>query len=175
MKIFAETERLVLRELLLSDAEGMFELDRDKEVHRYLGNKPIKTIQQSIDIITFVQKQYIDNGIGRWAVIEKETNEFIGWSGLKLVQEKINNHVNYYNIGYRLRRKFWGKGIATETSIIARNYGFQQLKLKEIYGTADSQNIASKIVLQKIGLKYIETFHHNNMRLDWFKISADIK
>ena len=175
MKIFAETERLVLRELLLSDAEGMFELDRDKEVHRYLGNKPIKTIQQSIDIITFVQKQYIDNGIGRWAVIEKETNEFIGWSGLKLVQEKINNHVNYYDMGYRLRRKFWGHGIATETSIIARDYGFQQLKLKEIYGTADSQNIASKIVLQKIGLKYIETFHHNNMQLDWFKISTDNK
>ena len=175
MKNFAETERLVLRELLLSDAEGMFELDRDKEVHRYLGNKPIKTIQQSIDIITFVQKQYIDNGIGRWAVIEKETNEFIGWSGLKLVQEKINNHVNYYDIGYRLRRKFWGKGIATETSIIARDYGFQQLKLKEIYGTADSQNIASKIVLQKIGLKYIETFHHNNMQLDWFKILTDNK
>lgn len=175
MKIFAETERLVLRELLLSDAEGMFELDRDKEVHRYLGNKPIKTIQQSNDIITFVQKQYINNGIGRWAVIEKETNEFIGWSGLKLVQEKINNHVNYYDIGYRLRRKFWGQGIATETSIIARDYGFQQLKLKEIYGTADSQNIASKTVLQKIGLKYIETFHHNNMQLDWFKISADNK
>ena len=74
-----------------------------------------------------------------------------------------------------MRRKFWGKGITTETSIIARNYGFQQLKLKEIYGTADSQIIASKIVLQKIGLKYIEIFHHNNMRLDWFKISADIK
>lgn len=74
-----------------------------------------------------------------------------------------------------MRRKYWGQGIATETSIIARDYGFQQLKLKEIYATADSLNIASKTVLQKIGFKYLETFHHNNMELDWFKILADSK
>lgn len=45
MKIFAETERLILRELLPSDDYGMFELDSDHEVHRYLGNKPVTTIE----------------------------------------------------------------------------------------------------------------------------------
>ena len=74
MKIFAETERLILRELLKSDADGMFELDSDPLVHQYLGNKTISNINQSIELIDFVRQQYIDHGIGRWAIIDKSTN-----------------------------------------------------------------------------------------------------
>ncbi|WP_293308745.1 GNAT family N-acetyltransferase, partial [Pedobacter sp. UBA5917] len=101
MKIFAETERLILRELLPEDAAGMFEMDGDPEVHIFLGNKPVQSIEQSKADIEFIRKQYIDNGIGRWAVIEKETNSFIGWAGLKFIKEMNNNHSNYYDLGYR--------------------------------------------------------------------------
>ena len=69
MKIFAETERLILRELLPTDAEGMFEMDGDPEVHLYLGNNPVKSIEQSEADIEFIRKQYIEKCIGRWAVI----------------------------------------------------------------------------------------------------------
>ncbi|MDB5263539.1 MAG: acetyltransferase, ribosomal protein N-acetylase [Adhaeribacter sp.] len=55
MKIFAETERLVLREILPTDIDGMFELDSDLEVHRYLGNKPVTNKDQIIDVINFRQ------------------------------------------------------------------------------------------------------------------------
>ena len=80
MKKPIETERLLLRELQLSDAEGMFELDSNPNVHLFLGNRPVKNIEESIEYIHFVQKQYKDYGTGRWAVILKETNEFLGWS-----------------------------------------------------------------------------------------------
>lgn len=89
MKIFAETERLLLREFLATDAPGMFALDSDPIVHRYLGNKPAQTIGQSHETIAFIRKHYVENGIGRWAVVEKSTNQFIGWAGLKLVREPI--------------------------------------------------------------------------------------
>lgn len=92
MKIFAETERLILREILPSDIDGMFELDSDPEVHKYLGNKPVTTREQISDAINFIRQQYIDNGIGRWAIIDKKTNDFIGWTGLKFVTELTNNH-----------------------------------------------------------------------------------
>src|SRR5690606_25147557 len=114
MEIFVETKRLILREILPTDIDGFFELDADPEVHRYLGNKPVKNKQQVVDVINFIRQQYLDNGIGRWAMIEKETNNFIGWAGLKLEKIKINNHINYYDLGYRLIRKHWGKGFATE-------------------------------------------------------------
>ncbi|WP_262711145.1 hypothetical protein [Pedobacter frigidisoli] len=46
----------------------MFTLDNDPEVHKFLGNNPISTIEQSISNIKFIQNQYTQNGIGRWAV-----------------------------------------------------------------------------------------------------------
>ncbi|MCX8483291.1 MAG: GNAT family N-acetyltransferase [Crocinitomicaceae bacterium] len=95
-----ETERLLLRELLPSDDRGMFELDSNLEVHKYLGENPVKNIEQSQDVISMVRNQYQTNGIGRWATIEKETGLFIGWSGLKFITEPENNKVNYYYIGY---------------------------------------------------------------------------
>ena len=95
MKKTIETERLILRELELSDAEGMFELDSNPNVHLYVGNRPVKHIDESIEYIKFVQKQYKDLGTGRWAVVLKETNEFIGWSGIKFITDEINNHKNF--------------------------------------------------------------------------------
>ena len=56
-----------------------------------------------------IRQQYIDNGIDRWAIINKETNDFIGWTGLKFVTETTNNHINFYDLGYRLIEKYWAK------------------------------------------------------------------
>ena len=54
------------------------------EVHRYLGNKPVTEKQQIIDVIHYVRSQYSEHGIGRWAVVLKETNEFIRLVGTKM-------------------------------------------------------------------------------------------
>ena len=74
---------MILRNIQLSDIEGMFELDSDPEVHKYLGNKPYTTKSQTEENINSIIKEYEDFGIGRWAIADKQTNEFIGWSGLK--------------------------------------------------------------------------------------------
>jgi len=111
-----ETDRLILRELTADDASGMFEMDSNPEVHRYLGNKPVTSIEQSIRDIEFVRRQYRENGIGRWAVILKSTGQFIGWSGLKLITEPVNGQTNYYDVGYRFIKKHWGNGYATESA-----------------------------------------------------------
>lgn len=60
-------------------------------------------------MIDSIRRQYIENGIGRWAVIDKESNNFVGWSGLKLITAKINNHQNFYDLGYRLIKRYWGR------------------------------------------------------------------
>jgi [ribosomal protein S5]-alanine N-acetyltransferase len=172
MNIFAETERLILRELVPSDADGMFELDSDPEVHRYLGNKPLTDKKQAAEVIEFVRQQYITNGIGRWAVIEKRTGEFLGWSGLKLVTEETNGHINYYDLGYRLIRRHWGKGIATESGRAALQYAFQSLQAKEVFAMADCENHSSNHVLQKLKFQLIETFHDEDVPHYWYKINT---
>jgi len=170
MKIFAETERLILRELLPQDAVGMFEMDGDPEVHLFLGNKPVQSIEQSKTDIEFIRNQYIENGIGRWAVIEKSTGNFTGWAGLKLIKETNNNHSNYYDLGYRFSKRFWGKGYATEAAAAARDYGFNELRLSEIIGIADISNLGSIHVLEKTGLKRISIFDYHCKQHHWMKI-----
>ena len=158
MKIFAETNRLILREILTTDVDGMFELDSDPEVHTYLGNTPVSNKDQIIDTINFIRQQYIDHGIGRWAIIDKNTNEFIGWEGLKFVTDLTNNHKNYYDLGYRLIKKYWGQGIATETALASLEYAFNELYASEVYAMADCKNEGSNKILKKVGLNFIETF-----------------
>ncbi|RYU82859.1 GNAT family N-acetyltransferase [Hymenobacter persicinus] len=158
MPIFVETERLIMRELLPSDEAGMFAMDSDAEVHRYLGNRPVTRIGQSRELIAFVRQQYVDHGIGRWAVVEKQTGEFVGWSGLKLHPGPTNGHTHYYDLGYRFLRRYWGRGYATETARASVRYGFDTLRLPRICGIADVRNLASNHVLQKAGLRFVETF-----------------
>ncbi len=174
MKIFAETERLILRELMPADAEGMFDMNSDPDVHRYLGNKPVKSIEQSIAEIEFIRKQYVENGIGRWAVIEKTSGNFLGWSGLKLITETTNNHINYYDLGYRFSKRFWGKGYATETAMAVIDYGFTELKLNEIIGIADINNLGSIHVLEKVGLKRVSVFDYDGTKHLWMRIENQL-
>lgn len=171
MQIFLKTERLILRELIEEDEVGMFELDSDPEVHKYLGNQPLQKPEHSQEIIRFIRKQYEDNGIGRWAMINKETNEFMGWTGLKLMKDLTNYHINYHDLGYRLIKRFWGQGYATESAKACISYGFNQLKLNEIYAMADINNKGSRNVLEKSGLTYVEDFDFQGDPHQWFKIS----
>ena len=68
MSVYIETERLYIRELLTGDDEGMYEMDRDPDVHRYISQTPVRSIEETRDVIAFVRRQYEENGIGRWAI-----------------------------------------------------------------------------------------------------------
>lgn len=170
MKIFIETERLILREVLPTDVDGLFELDADPEVHRYLGNKPVTDKAQILTVIKLIRQQYVDYGIGRWAIIDKQTGRFVGWAGLKFVTELTNNHIYYYDLGYRLLKRYWGQGIATQTAIASLNYAFDNLNTTEVYAMADCENGGSNKILKKAGLNLVETFDLGGIKHNWYKI-----
>lgn len=170
MKIHIETKRLIIRDIEEYDAQGIYELDSDPEVHEFLGKKPIKTIQEAKQVISFIRAQYVKNGIGRWAIVDKKTEDFIGWTGLKY-EQGLRKEFSYYDLGYRLRKKYWGNGIATETAIESIKYGFEKLNLKEIGAAADVNHLASNKIINKIGLKFIETFNYEGITHNWYNIS----
>jgi RimJ/RimL family protein N-acetyltransferase len=170
MKLLAETERLIIREIVPTDVDEMFELHSDPEVHRYLGNKTVTTKAETIDIINFVRQQYNDHGVGRWAIIDKKTNEFIGWTGLEFVTKETNNHKNYYDLGYRLKKRFWGHGIATESAFASLDYAFDKLNANEVYAIADCENQGSNKILRKVGLKFVEIFEFEGIKHNWYKV-----
>ncbi|WP_316788964.1 GNAT family N-acetyltransferase [Pedobacter frigoris] len=171
MKVFAETDRIILREIVMGDAPAMFEMDSDPEVHRYLGNNPVKTISEIEDAILFIRKQYTDFGIGRWAIVDKATGEFLGWGGLKYRTDTVIGHTGFYDVGYRLLRKFWGMGYATESAKASVKYAFEKLKLDSVYAMADVENAASRNALLKTGLKITAQLDHEGTPCDWFELS----
>jgi [ribosomal protein S5]-alanine N-acetyltransferase len=170
MKIFIDTEKFILREILETDVEGMYALDSDPEVHKYLGNNPIASMDAALATIQHVRKQYKENGIGRWAIIDKASNEFVGWAGLKY-EQNLRTNFNYYDIGYRLLRKYWGKGIASEAAKVSLEYGFNQLNINEIFAAAHVGNAASNKILTNIGLKFIDTFEYNGALTNWYGLN----
>ena len=171
---YIETRHLILRNLEPSDLKGMFRLDSDPLVHTYLGNKPVKTLTESEDIIKAIVKQYHTIGIGRWAAIEKSSGDFIGWSGLRFNNDlTYNDTTNFYDVGYRFIPKYWGKGYATESAVAALDYGFNQMNLETINGIAEIGNLASNRVLQKIGLQFINTFNIDDKKAHWYQLKKD--
>ena len=167
MSIFIETPRLYIREMLPEDDQGMFKMDSDKEVHRYLGNQPVTSIEQVREVINFVRHQYEQFGIGRWAVIKKDTNEFIGWTGFKFMNEPVNKHVNHYDFGYRFQSAHWRQGYATESALASLKYGLEVLSLKDIYAMTHVDNIGSRKTLEKVGFSYVETFNYDGPNATW--------
>ncbi len=176
MQFHIETERLILREVQEQDVDDMFELDSNPIVHQYLGGKPIKTKQQAVEIIQFINKQYKELGIGRFATIEKASGEFIGWSGLKLnvgKKEELNGKQNFYDIGYRFIPRYWNKGYATESSKAVLDFGFKKLNLETICGAAEIENVASNKILKRIGLQFINEFTYENALVNWYELKKE--
>ena len=93
----------------------MFLLDSDPDVHRYLGGDSVTDIREIDEVIRFIRRQCIDNGIGRWAVIDKRAGTFISWAGLKWVTEPMNGY-DFYKVllksGFRLAGQFELDGAA---------------------------------------------------------------
>ncbi|UOQ76401.1 GNAT family N-acetyltransferase [Hymenobacter sp. 5516J-16] len=154
-----ETPRLLLREITLADAPGILALDSDPRVLRYVPNRPIATLEEAAKIIHYIRQQYERNGIGRWAVVRLDTQEFIGWCGLKLVDDsEVNGRTNYHDIGYRLLPHHWDQGFSSEAAGATMRYGLEIMKLPEINATVRRENTASRNILEKVGLHLQEEF-----------------
>ncbi len=142
------TKRLLLREFILADASAMYNLNSDPEVLKYTGDKAFGSVEEAR---VFLEKydEYRKHGFGRWAVIRREKNDFIGWCGLK------NHNGKFVDIGFRLMRSEWNKGYAFEAAASTLTYGFKTLMLDEIIGRAASSNKASIRILEKLGMDFI--------------------
>lgn len=165
-----ETERLLLREIEMEDADAMFELDSDPEVHKYIDNEPVTSKEQIHGVIRFIRQQYQTNGIGRWAVVRKSDKRFIGWAGLKIEQEDYNGHGWHIDLGYRLMPNCWGHGYATEAARAWTDYAFRVMRAEKVCALVEKANTASVHVLEKVGMTLTDAFVLNGKENLWYEI-----
>ncbi|WP_284652581.1 GNAT family N-acetyltransferase [Flavobacterium terrisoli] len=172
MNLILETERLILRPLELSDVDDFFAMNNNPNVNAYLRN-PLQTREETKQYIQKIINEYQKNGIGRFAVILKNTNKLIGFSGLKYRAALENNHIDFYDLGYRFAEEHWRKGYATEAAIAWLEYGFNTMKLPIIYACAVSDNIGSNTVLQKLGFEFTNEYLANNQPHSWYQFEKN--
>ena len=170
MKLPIITERLTLRKITIDDIDNIFQLDSNPDVMKYVGVPPVKLKEESAKMIENIINQYKNNGTGRLAVIEKESNQFIGWCGIKLLTDKVNGFKNVYELGYRFLPEFWGKGYATESALASLDLGFNQLNANKIYAYADIDNESSNHILTKLGFENKGVFLDNGDNCYWYEL-----
>lgn len=144
-----ETPRLILREHTLDDAASVFELNQDFEVVKFTGDHAFNSLQEAKDLIqNNIQQQYIKYGYGRWVVIQKSDQQFLGWCGLKYLTDIAET-----DLGYRLKQSAWKKGYATEAALACINFAWSK-NIARLIGRAAKENHASINVLEKCGFKH---------------------
>jgi RimJ/RimL family protein N-acetyltransferase len=160
MRVFLETERLVLRQFTEADVENLFELDSDPDVMRFLtGGKPTpRDVIRNDTLPRFLRYYERFEGFGFWAAIEKSTGEFLGWFEFRPPEGGGPEEVE---LGYRLRRSAWGKGYATEGSRALIRKGFTELGVRRVLASTMAVNVASRRVMEKAGLTLARTFHRS--------------
>lgn len=160
MRYKYETERLILRQWQDSDIAPFAEMNCDPEVMKYFP----KTLSFEETLEMYNNCRNNKNGFGLYPAEEKVSGKFIGFVGLNIPTYMPD----CVEIGWRLRKEFWGKGYATEAAKKWLEIGFGEYDLKEIISFTAKQNIKSQAVMERIGMK------RDSMR-DFFhpKIPAD--
>ena len=169
--ISLETERLLIRDFRMEDAEAMLAMHSDPEVQKYTGEPVVTSIEEMKERIQDRLKAYKELGYGRWTLIEKATGTVIGWAGLLYLPE-----FDQIDLGYRLRQEFWGKGYATESSHVILKYGFEELGMEEIIAIAYEANVGSIKVMQKVGMKFYKKAIYDENDTEeaiWYRLTQD--
>lgn len=170
--MFLETKRLTLREFTKEDLDAFTRLIADPEVMRYSVRGPMKDREQ---VKEYLQKRILDHyakwGFGLYAVISKENGFLIGFVGLTTLvvdgEEKIE-------LGYRLHKAYWGKGLATEASIEVCHYAFDELGLKELISIIDPENKRSYRVAHKLGMHLAKKTTCQNISVDIYTLKNEV-
>ena len=153
----------------MDDVDGAYAVNRDPEVSKYTGDGGPKSRDEMVTILSeHVIADYQKNGYGRYAVIHKESGEYIGFSGLKYLPEK-----DEVDLGYRFAKKYWGQGIATESCRPFLEYGFKTLKLDKIIAMVLPDNLGSERVLEKLGFSFEKRFTEDDVEVVQFALFGD--
>jgi len=147
-----ETERTKLSTITRQDFDEILEMYAEPDTFKYIEPAQNKTREEYIDFLLSRIEQ-VDMGVGyHWVVREKGNSNFIGLMNLNMIRES-----DKIQVGFQLKRAYWGQGYATEITRAVMDFGIKEAGLRVIYGVFDKRNIASRKIFVKLGFEYDET------------------
>ena len=152
-KIVIETERLFLRKYTFDDFNALFEILSDSETMQHYP-APFDE-QRTKKWIAWNIENYEKYGFGLWAVVLKESGEFIGDCGITM--QNIDNEL-FPEIGYHIHKKYWRRGFAKEAACAVRDWVVCNTKYDIIYSYMKYTNIASYSTALANGMKKVKEY-----------------
>ncbi|MEP7080088.1 MAG: GNAT family N-acetyltransferase [Ginsengibacter sp.] len=151
------TERLCLRKWIDSDSEPFIKMNSDQAVMEYFPQ--LSSEADTLSMINRINLAFEKNGFGLWAVEDKITKDFLGFTGFMIPQFE-SFFTPCIEIGWRFRKESWGQGLATEAAKACIDYGFNKLGFTKIVSFTSALNVKSEKVMQRIGMNYVANFDH---------------
>lgn len=153
-----ETERLILRDASVDDAEDMFEYAKLEEVTKYLSWKPHLSVKDSEKILEMLSKEAKEkDSYALKAIVLKENDKMIGTIDARIFGDGLKDA----EFGYCLNPKYWNKGYMSEALKAFIQGLHREHSVENVFGSFERENIASKRVMQKNEMYYYETVRRN--------------
>ncbi|GGF00584.1 N-acetyltransferase [Aliidongia dinghuensis] len=149
-EIILETARLRLVPYRMDHLDGLHAMSSDPRVVRYLGGVT-KTLEETVAAIECQMGRWEAHGFGWWTFFRISTGEIIGAGCIQYLAGIVGSPLE---IGWRLRPDHWGQGFATEAARTMAAFAFDQLKAPELLAVAHPENIASRRVMERLGMRY---------------------
>ncbi|MGK5683169.1 GNAT family N-acetyltransferase [Actinoplanes sp. URMC 104] len=146
-----ETDRLTLRRWRDDDLDALAAINADPQVMRHILDGSVRDRGQSAESLRTMMRDWDERGFGLFAVQERASGELIGWAGLA-VPAFLPEVLPAVEIGWRLGRRFWGRGYATEAAAAALRFGFDEVGLDRVVSIRHVDNVRSARVMEKLGL-----------------------
>jgi RimJ/RimL family protein N-acetyltransferase len=161
MRVVVETERLLLRQFTPDDVDVLVELDSDPEVMRFITGRratPADEIRDEV-LPAFLAYHARGDAWGFWAAVEKSTGAFAGWFHLR--PRAGEDPPDEPELGYRLRREAWGRGLASEGARALVERAFRVHGARRVHASTMVVNVASRRVMERAGLRFVRVFHQD--------------
>lgn len=150
--------RVHLRRWRESDLAPFRRMNADSAVMRYFPG--LLSPEESDALARRIEKDFLRNGFGLWAVAIPGRTEFAGFAGLarpRFAPERVE-------IAWRFDRAFWGEGFATEAAAMALERGFSEVQLESIVAFTAEINVPSVRLMKRLGMQFSHVFAHPALR-----------
>jgi RimJ/RimL family protein N-acetyltransferase len=167
--VLLSTPRLILRKFTVEDVADLYALDQDAEVRRYIDDgRPLGPWQDyQRRMIARIEAFPWGPDLGFWTARFTE-GTFVGWFHLRPNEKVFPGEME---LGYRLARRFWGEGLATEGARELLRHAFARLVLAEVMATTLEANLGSRRVMEKVGMRLERAFVYPEALAPYWKES----
>ncbi len=136
----------------------------DAEVMKYVSDGMPATREEAKKALQSIIRHWENHGFGRWAAIDKETEAFVGFGGLRSLMDTPE-------VVYHFAKAYWGRGLATELGRASLTFGFEEHQFDRILAIAKPENVASIRIMKKLGMQYDMHTTYYNIDVVQYRIS----